>query len=108
MSKFSCTYCGTTRHSENGTGSDVSCCGEVGHVEPVEEEADDETMLRPNIFDDIEKACARIQHVVPVGDLREHETTMNCWCKPRRLWNGIVVHNSMDERESYENGRKLQ
>lgn len=36
---FVCPYCGTEKHSENGTGSDVRCCGEVGHAEerPLEE-----------------------------------------------------------------------
>lgn len=29
---YFCVYCGAARHSENGTGSDVRCCGEVGHV----------------------------------------------------------------------------
>lgn len=33
MSKFYCVYCGKPHESHNGTGSDVSCCGEVGHVE---------------------------------------------------------------------------
>lgn len=31
-----CVYCGAEKPSENGTGGDVSCCGEVGHVEAVE------------------------------------------------------------------------
>lgn len=30
-----CTYCGKTKPSENGTGSDVSCCGERGHVKVI-------------------------------------------------------------------------
>lgn len=29
---YVCPYCGTERASANGTGSDVNCCGEVGHV----------------------------------------------------------------------------
>jgi hypothetical protein len=29
---FECPYCGETKPSENGTGSDVACCGEVGHT----------------------------------------------------------------------------
>ena len=33
---FKCPYCGTTKRSENGTGSDVSCCGERGHFLEVE------------------------------------------------------------------------
>jgi hypothetical protein len=31
--KFVCVYCGKVRDSHNGTGSDIACCGEVGHVE---------------------------------------------------------------------------
>lgn len=27
-----CPFCGKAKRSENGTGSDVSCCGEVGHA----------------------------------------------------------------------------
>lgn len=30
---FECIYCGALRPSENGTGSDVVCCGERGHVQ---------------------------------------------------------------------------
>lgn len=32
---FECVYCGKVHHSENGTGSDVACCGERGHSKPV-------------------------------------------------------------------------
>jgi len=32
---FRCVYCGTRHLSNNGTGSDVACCKEVGHVEAV-------------------------------------------------------------------------
>jgi hypothetical protein len=48
-------------------------------------------------------------HTMPVGDLREHEASRACWCHPKqdedeiRLW----IHNSMDRREEYEQGRKL-
>lgn len=48
-------------------------------------------------------------HVVPVGDLKEHKVSSDCWCKPVQddeelnVW----VHNSMDKRESHENGRKM-
>ncbi len=28
---YECPYCGGEKPSPNGTGSDVSCCGEVGH-----------------------------------------------------------------------------
>lgn len=49
-------------------------------------------------------------HTIPVNDLREHIESRFCWCKPRQdeeepaLW----IHNSMDRREEYEQGRKLQ
>ena len=29
---FTCDFCGEEHDSPNGTGSDVSCCGEVGHA----------------------------------------------------------------------------
>jgi hypothetical protein len=43
-------------------------------------------------------------HVVPVGDLREHDASTTCWCNPTQddeeplVW----VHHSMDRREQYE------
>lgn len=49
-------------------------------------------------------------HTMPEGDLREHKESRDCWCKPRQhddeptVW----IHNSLDGRESYEQGRKLQ
>ena len=56
---------------------------------------------------------AIIQHVYPVDDLREHVTSdhmgARCWCKPaEEEVNGglLVIHNSMDRREEYEQGRK--
>ena len=29
---WTCDFCGKEHESPNGTGSDVSCCGEVGHA----------------------------------------------------------------------------
>ena len=49
------------------------------------------------------------QHVMPTNDLREHITDGDCWCDPtidEEYF--IVIHNSMDERETYEEGRKPQ
>jgi hypothetical protein len=48
-------------------------------------------------------------HCVPLGDLREHAASKNCWCKPTEDEQvpGVWVHHSMDQRESYEEGRKL-
>ena len=33
---FQCPFCGSEHRSVNGTGSDVSCCGEVGRCEEFE------------------------------------------------------------------------
>jgi hypothetical protein len=49
-------------------------------------------------------------HVIPNNDLREHVSSADCWCRPSQdedeplLW----VHHSMDQRETYEQGRKPQ
>lgn len=46
-------------------------------------------------------------HVVPVNDLREHQITRYCWCSPfRDCTYSVYIHNSMDKREEYEQGRK--
>ncbi|HDR0738531.1 hypothetical protein NMV02_10975 [Pasteurella multocida] len=43
-------------------------------------------------------------HVYPVNDLREHEHSENCWCKPIVLESAdICIHHAMDQRDSYEN-----
>lgn len=49
-------------------------------------------------------------HVVPVDDLREHNSSKTCWCHPTPDDEdpGIYVHHSMDQREEYEKGRPLQ
>lgn len=46
-------------------------------------------------------------HVWPLDDLREHDLDETCWCLPLDD-DGVTVHNSMDKRESYERGRKLE
>jgi hypothetical protein len=48
-------------------------------------------------------------HVVPVNDLREHETSLSCWCKPTEDDEaiGVLVHHSMDGREAFETGERL-
>jgi len=46
-------------------------------------------------------------HVLPNNDLKDHEETGLCWCKPT-YEDGVYVHNSMDGREKFETGeRKL-
>ena len=46
-------------------------------------------------------------HVYPINDLRPHNTEngLNCWCNPIED-EGVIVHNSMDEREKYETGER--
>ena len=46
------------------------------------------------------------QHIMPLEDLRDHEAHEECWCKPVND-EGIWIHNAMDRREEYEEGRKL-
>jgi hypothetical protein len=47
-------------------------------------------------------------HVVPVNDLREHELSEDCWCIPiaDEEEPSVLVHNSMDQRESYEDNKR--
>jgi len=48
------------------------------------------------------------QHIYPVEDLKPHDLEGDtCWCDPC-VEDDLVIHNAMDERETYEQGRKLQ
>jgi hypothetical protein len=47
-------------------------------------------------------------HTIPADDLREHTESSACWCNPREDEPGLWIHNSMDRREEYEQGRRLQ
>jgi hypothetical protein len=50
--------------------------------------------------------CADLIHVVPINDLREHTTRIDCWCNPQPSADdeSVIVHNSLDQREKYESG----
>jgi len=44
-------------------------------------------------------------HVYPVDDLRPHQMTRKCWCKPVEdeqsvFGQSIWVHNALDKRDS--------
>jgi len=46
-------------------------------------------------------------HIVPINDLREHELSPECWCRPvpdeeHDVW----VHKSLDGREAFEAGER--
>lgn len=45
-------------------------------------------------------------HVVPENDLYEHVSSMECECSPK-LKDGVVVHNSYDKREYFEDNEKF-
>lgn len=50
-------------------------------------------------------------HIVPMGDLRDHEDSCACWCRPTEEEDhpGIWMHHALDGREKYESGElKLQ
>ena len=45
-------------------------------------------------------------HIVPLGDFKEHELTMACWCRPglHEDYSDVAIHNAMDQRERLESG----
>ena len=52
------------------------------------------------LFPDIHGDDAHDSHVVPIGCAREHVTSPDCWCDPRRVSQGegaIWVHNRRAE-----------
>lgn len=55
----------------------------------------------------VEPVGATATHVYPLNDLREHELNNSCWCVPAVDEFEVCVHNSLDKREEFENGRKM-
>ena len=45
--------------------------------------------------------------VIPRDDLKPHTQDLACWCKPT-VDEGVTIHHSLDQRETYEQGRKTQ
>lgn len=46
-------------------------------------------------------------HVVPMRDQRPHVTiACTCWCSPTVNENGAIVHNALDGREPFEEGKR--
>lgn len=48
----------------------------------------------------------QVANVLPVNDLKEHIETPYCWCEPLIEYKDgvkIIIHNSLDGREFYEN-----
>lgn len=48
-------------------------------------------------------------HVMPINDLRPHDSHPQCWCnpKPDDECPDVILHNSMDGREAFEIGERL-
>jgi hypothetical protein len=46
----------------------------------------------------------QLLHVLPIDDYKPHFEE-DCWCNPIED-EGIIIHNSMDKREEYENNKK--
>lgn len=51
-------------------------------------------------------ALQEVRHVVPVDDLRLHDLSPSCWCRPREETPGetgwLYVHRAADMREESE------
>jgi len=45
-------------------------------------------------------------HIVPLGDFKEHELTMACWCRPglHEDYDDVAIHNAMDQRDRLVRG----
>jgi hypothetical protein len=41
-------------------------------------------------------------HVIPFCDTKAHDETRDCWCRPEVVDGSVVIHNSLDRRELYE------
>lgn len=59
------------------------------------------------IVRDLERVADDEVHIVPSRDLREHLRSKDCWCNPSmdEEDESIIIHNALDGREKYENGR---
>ena len=45
-------------------------------------------------------------HTIPTDDMRPHVVSVRCWCDPYEDYNSddCWIHNSLDQRELYEQG----
>lgn len=44
-------------------------------------------------------------HVIPENDLKEHDISSECWCRPvddHEAYDYVWLHNAKDGREDYE------
>lgn len=72
--------------------------------------ADDAALVPPEQRDGphgwiVITAPGKSSHVIPMGDLKDHECTGECWCRPEiDDEDDMIVHNAMDRREEIERG----
>ena len=52
------------------------------------------------------KKPAKRLHVIPLGDLDDHEASTECWCSPLDNGDGTVTHHAKDCREQMERAGK--
>jgi hypothetical protein len=48
----------------------------------------------------------RPNEVVPLNDIREHVPGMHCWCRPEVDETMLTIHNALDRRDDYMEGRR--
>lgn len=53
---------------------------------------------------EVKKTESGKTHVVPLNDYKEHKPN-DCWCHPV-VEDEVTTHNSLDQREDYETGKK--
>lgn len=41
------------------------------------------------------------QHIWPINDIRKHQQSAHCWCKPT-CDTELIIHNAADGREFFE------
>jgi hypothetical protein len=52
---------------------------------------------------------SNLVHVIPLGDLREHDASVKCFCHPTPDDDDerVILHHSLDGREAFESGERL-
>jgi protein-arginine kinase activator protein McsA len=48
-------------------------------------------------------------HITPINDLKKHEDSVNCHCKPKTEYINdtlLIIHNSYDKRENLEKAQR--
>lgn len=55
----------------------------------------------------IETKITERTHIVPRGDIREHDISPDCWCQPEyHEFEDLYLHHSADGREDFETGKR--